>query len=188
MTALRSTRFADLVPLVTAGVGWGAIADVAPAHALIRVSQDTAFEPDEEGGHAFVIPVRVESTVTPEAFDPAAAVRDGGAVDLVAFHPAKPHRWALRCGNAEWLGAIEPQYLAPDSVRVWRTPLAWLQAGCRGIVLLSPERVSRYRTLSCLHSIVAEDLEHASELRRILERPWPAPQVITLQTEARHAA
>jgi hypothetical protein len=189
LAALRMTRFADLAPLVAAGVSWETIATAAPALARIRVSKGITFEPDDDGGGAFIVPVRVESPITPETFDAATAVRDGAIIDLVAFHPLHPDRWALRRDVAEWLGAIEPQYLAPDPVPVWRSPLSWLQAGCRGIVLLSRERISQYRVLSGLGEVVAEDLQHAVELRCIVERPWSAPPVTALRTEAhRHAA
>ena len=188
LDALHSTRFADLDPLVAAGVGWRAITDAVPVHARITVSKDT-FEFDEEGSGAFVLPVRLKSTVTPEAAAPIEAIRDGAVIDLVAFHPSYPTRWALRTAAAEWLGAIEPQYLDPEPLAVWRTPLGWLQAGCRGLVLLSKERESRYRVLSSLGAIIAEDQRHAVELRQELGRPWPVPRVLMgTSPEVRRAA
>jgi hypothetical protein len=187
LAALHNTRFADLAPLVVAGIRWETIATAVPALACIRVSRLAGFQPDEGGGNAFIIPVRVENPITPEALDPAAAVCDGAVVDLVAFHPHHPDHWALRREAAEWLGAIEPQYLDPDPVPVWRTPLAWLRADCRGLVLLG-DRASQYRILTLLHSIVAEDDGHAAELRCLLARPWPVPQVVSSQAEVRHAA
>ena len=183
--ALRSTRFADLAPMVGAGVGWRAITCVVPAFATIRVTGGI-FEFDESGGDAFVVPVRIENPITPEAFDPATAVSNGAIVDLVAFHPLHPDRWVLRRDAAEWLGAVEPQHLDPEPVTIWRSPMSWLQAGCLGLVLLGDQN-SRYGILSLLHSIIAEDGQHAAELRRELARPWPVPQVISPR-EARRAA
>ena len=188
LRALRATSFASLKPLIAAGVSWHATADVVPAHARISVSKDNTFAFDDGGGSAFIVPVRVENAVTPEAADPAEVICDGWIVDLVAFHPDHPARWALRTGAAEWLGSIEPQYLDPEPVPMWRTPLAWLQAGCRGLVLLSKERESHYRILSSLGEIVAEDHQHATELRQHLGRPWPMPKVMTGTREARRAA
>jgi hypothetical protein len=188
LAVLRSTRLADLKPLIAVGVGWQAITDAVPAYCSnVKVTSST-FEFVEDGGSAFVLPVRVETPLTPEASDPAQAIRDGWIVDLVAFHPAHPSRWALRRGTAEWLGAVEPQYLDSEPVPVWRTPLAWLEAGCRGLVLLSREHTSQYRVLSGLGEVVAEDTWHAAELRQTLARPWPIPQVISFQKEARDAA
>ena len=189
LRALRSTRLADLRPLIAAGVSWQAITDAVPAHARISVSTDNTFEFDEDGGNAFVVPVRVETPLTPEASDPVEAIRHGWIVDLVAFHPDHPARWALRTGTAEWLGCVEPQYLEPEPVRVWRTPLRRLQAGCRGLVLLSREPESQYRMLSGLSAIGAEDQQHAAELRQQLDRAWPMPRVsIRTSREVRRAA
>jgi hypothetical protein len=185
--ALRMTRFADLAPLVTAGIDWRAIAEAVPAHALIQVAQNTGFEFDADGKSAFVLPVRTDNPLTPESADPASAIRDGAIVDLVAFHPRHPDRWALRRDAAEWLGAIEPQYLDPAPATIFRSPLSWLRADCRGLVLLG-DRASQYRILTLLHSIIAEDEQHATELRRVLMRPWPAPQVIAPRAEVRYAA
>jgi len=186
--ALRCTRFTSLTPLLVAGVSWRAITDAVPAHARITVSKDL-FDFEGEGGSAFIVPARVESPLTPEATDPVETVRVGAIVDLIAFHPDHPARWALRTGAAEWLGAVEPQYLEPQPVPLWRTPLRWLQAGCRGLVLLSRERESEYRILSGLRVIVAEDQQHAAELRQQLGQPWPMPRVMVGPSrEVRRAA
>jgi hypothetical protein len=189
LSALRSTRLADLKPLIAASVSWQAITDAVPAHTRISVSTGNTFEFIEDGGSAFIVSVKVETALTAEASDPIEAIRHGWIVDLVAFHPNYPGRWALRRGAAEWLGCIEPQYLDPEPVPVWRTPLRWLRAGCRGVVLLSKERESQYRILSGLGAIVAEDQQHAAELRQQLGRPWPTPRVVTSTSrEVRRAA
>jgi hypothetical protein len=180
------TRFADMAALVAAGVGWPAITNAVPVHATVKVT-GPSFEFSDSGRSAYVMPVRTISLLGPEGADPIEVIRDGSIVDLIAFHPAHPDLWALRHGLANWLGAVEPQYLDPDPVPVWRTPLAWLRAGCRGLVLLG-DRASQYRILTLLHSIVAEDDGHAAELRCLLARPWPVPQVVSSQAEVRHAA
>jgi hypothetical protein len=131
--------------------------------------------------YAFILPIRIDWLQTPETTRGIEAVRSGYLVDLLAFHPARPDRWALRLGVATWLGSIAPQNCNPDPVRVWRTPLRWLQADCDGLCLLMKDAVENYRILSGCRSIMAEDEIHARELRRILERPWAGPEV-------RHAA
>jgi hypothetical protein len=96
--------------------------------ARVRVSAGL-YEPVEDGGAAYITPVLVDNPLTPEAEGPQGCARGGGyLVDLVAWHPRRPSRWALRVGSATWLGAIEPQYMDPDPVAVRRSPLAWLQA------------------------------------------------------------
>lgn len=187
LAALRSTSWADLEPLRAAGVG-GPGAAIAPAVARIRVSRGL-YEPDPEGGAAFLLPVRLENPSSPEAADPENAVRNGGLVDLLAFAPEYPYRWARRAGTATWLGCVEPQFLMPDPVPVWRSPLHWLGNDCRGLVLLTRDKRERYRVLTHLDAIIAEDEGHANELRELLAHPWLAPPVFVRRgREVRHAA
>jgi hypothetical protein len=142
----------------------------------------------DEGIPAIITPIRVCNVLTPEAADPSASCRSGALVDLIAWHPATPQSWALRVGAAEWLGAIAPQYLEPDPVIVRRSVLGWFRAGCSGLVLLSPTLADRYRILSGCSAIIAEDAEHAAELRSILQHPWPAPRMfIARRGRYRHA-
>ena len=176
--ALLATRRDDLRLLLASGISQQTIATLMPAVARIAVAGDT-YELDPAGGSVFLLAVRVDNPLTPEAADPAETVRAGSIVDLLAFHPAHPCRWALRRDAAEWLGAIEPQYLDPPPVPFWRSPLTWLRAGCRGLVMLSPALADRYRILTgCCGGIVAEDEKHAAELRATLARPWPLPRII----------
>jgi len=146
---------------------------------IARVAvRDGLYQPDEEGGVAIITPVRVERPVSPEARRPAIWARWGPIVDLLAWHPSEPLRWALRTGAAEWLGCIEPQYLDPEPVRVHRCVLDWLRAGCSGLVPLSVDRGELYRLLSGVHGgILAADDTHARDLRRALAHPWSHPSV-----------
>ena len=77
--------------------------------------------------------------------------------------------------------------MEPPPVPIHRGPLGWLQARCRGLVLLSREPVSQYRLLINIRRIEAEDAAHAAELHGIISRPWPVP-TITIAVERRHAA
>src|SRR5438046_376438 len=79
--ALRSTRVEDLAALTAAVVGWSAITDAVPAWAKIRVDA-AAFEFNDCGGEAFVLPVRTDSPTTPESIEPLASVRESWIVDL----------------------------------------------------------------------------------------------------------
>ena len=188
LMALRPTRFADLGPLRQAGVGGPGLA-VGPAFASIQVA-DGRFQLDRDGdAKAFVIPVRVGNPLTAEVNDPIKAVRHGTLIDLIALSPAYPNQWALRLGNATWLGAIESQFLMPEPVPVWRNPLGWLRNDCRGLVLLSRDQSERYRVLAVCDAIVAEDERHAAELREVLDHPWLAPPVYSRRRGGvRHAA
>ena len=135
------------------------------------------YSPAPGGPIAIITPVRVYTSVTPEARAARAYAHWGPIVDLVAWHPAEPERFALRIGSAEWLGCIEPQYLDPDPVPIHRSVLDWLRAGCVGLVLLSPDPADQYRALCCCGRIVTADPEHSKALRRVLSRPWPHPTV-----------
>lgn len=176
--ALRNTEFADLAPLIAAGIGGRAISMLLPALDRVVIVDRANYRPDPDGGVVYVIPVRAEHPSTPESRDADVAVADGGLIDLLAFHPSHPQRWSLRLGNAEWLGAVAPQFMGPGRVPVWRSPLAWLRAECRGIVLLTTDRPALYRILTTLYAVIAEDDRHAADLRLILEHPWPTPPII----------
>jgi hypothetical protein len=144
---------------------------------VCRIGNDL-YEPDPDGIAVFVTPVLTHYPDTPESLDPESAVRCGALVDLVAWHPKCPNRWRLRTGAATWAGAIPPQLCNPDPVRIWRTPLGWFQADCTGLCLLSSDRPESFRILSaCVGGILPEDERHKHEIKRLLERPWPAPEV-----------
>src|SRR4051794_24518482 len=143
--AQRATEPADRRVLISAGVK---AADTLLLIGKVRARLDgDLYVPDENGSPACVTPVFVDYVDTPEASYPSQAARFGDLVDLVAWDPRHPQSWALRYGAAEWLGAIEPQYMEPPPVPIHRGPLGWLQSRCRGLVLLAREPASQYRLL-----------------------------------------
>lgn len=175
--AQRAITPADRALLVEHGISIGTILFLVGSARIRRDKSRHFFDPAEDGLPAFVTPVIVEVPDTPEASNPPQAVRFGTLVDLVAWHPSRPDSWALRVGSAEWLGAIEPQYLDPAPVTVHRTILSWLQSGTRGIVPLHRTPAELRRVLTYCSSIEAQDRAHAIELRRALRLPWIAPPV-----------
>jgi hypothetical protein len=143
----------------------------------VRVSGDM-YRPIARGRLAIITPVRVYDeydVLSPESLKPEAVCRLGRIIDLVAWDYRYPDRWALRAGNAQWLGCIEPQYLDPDPVPIRRGVLDWFRANCTGLVLLTREPTQVYQTLSSCRGITAEDHTHAAELRSALL--WSAPPV-----------
>src|SRR5947209_4239526 len=79
------TTPADLAPLRAAGVGAPGLA-IGPAVATIKVNADGLWEPDPDSDTtAFILPVRVENALSPEATDRAKAVCEGTIVDSLAF-------------------------------------------------------------------------------------------------------
>jgi hypothetical protein len=146
----------------------------------VRLYRSDLYEPDPDGRACLITPVCVHTALDPESSAPEVFCRAGAIVDLVAWHPEQPDRWALRAGAAEWLGCIEPQYLEPAPVPIRRSVLSWFQAECTGLVLLSRSRLDQYRILTgCLGDIIAEDAAHRAELRRILQRPFSTPRIWT---------
>lgn len=169
------------------GVG-GQILRWGWAGALPVLLEGDLWQPCEGEPLAFVVPVKAADGHTPENPNPENVLRYGDVVDLVAFRPDRPDRWALRLGAAAWLGAIEPQFLEPRPVRVWRTPLEWLRAGGEGIVPLSHDPEEVRGVLLWCRAIVAADVEHGRQLRRLLEKPARIPPIYVDRPEARVAA
>ena len=103
----------------------------------------------------------------------------GGLIDLAAWEPASFH-------IASWLGRAfaisEQQIEAPhlEPLPVWRSPLEWLRAGRRGIVILRPE-IAWLRLADV--PILAENVEHGLEPRRLLTSPF-RPQIFVRSSHA----
>jgi hypothetical protein len=173
--SMRKMRLEDARQLMQQhGVPLRAIAAVCPAPTRVALDGDDRYKPNPAGAPAWVIPVCAVDPEMPEIIetdDPLGIVSLGPIVDLLAFHPAAPNRWALRLGLAGALGAIEPQYLDPVSVPAHRDVTAWLRSGCRGIVLLTRDAFKARRILAQVATIEAEDGQHAAELAALLVTP-----------------
>jgi hypothetical protein len=97
-------------------------------------------------------------------------------VDLVAWTRDRPDRALLCLAAGVALGVDQIQnpasYFAGKPLQIHRTPLAWLRAGCQGIVVLSADgvldRLDRLPPRSEPYKLLAEDLDHGVELRRLL--------------------
>lgn len=164
--------------LIAAGI----LVEIIELYPLIGTAsvrlQGRLYEPAPDGRPAYITPVLVADPASPETPAPGTyACHLGEIVDLVAWHPAYPERWALRVGAASWLGCIEPQYMDPEPVCIRRSPLAWLRAGCDGLAILSRDPADAYRLLTGCARLVAEDRTHATELRRLVRQPWPLPGI-----------
>lgn len=106
------------------------------------------------------------------AFFEVLAIEDGELVvaDLVAFDVANPTIFGTLEGYGVLLGADQIEnpssYLGGRPLRVHRTPLSWLQAGCSGVVVLD-ERRAGARLAGALGNLACEDEEHARQVARI---------------------
>ena len=74
--------------------------------------------------------------------------------------------FALRTGLGSVLGVVRPQYCDPETVPVHRGVLGWLRARCRGIMILTSDRVEAGRILRQIARLRSgeDDEEHADEI------------------------
>ena len=97
-------------------------------------------------------------------------------VDLVAWSVDDPHRWWTALGVGVVLGeayAANPNTgLCGEPLRIFRTPLGWLQGDCAGIVLLDRARAGRW-LLDAARTVSAEDNRHAAEVHKLMKAAGP---------------
>jgi hypothetical protein len=192
LAALRLMTHDDARGLVACGVPWRAIRLTCPVPTLIVLDEARElYWPGPSGRRAWVLPVCAIDPAHPEwieTAEPEVVVSNGAVVDLVAFTPEAPGRWALRLGEAPVLGAIEPQYLAPPPVPVHRDVTDWLRAGCVGIMLLTRDPCEAGRILRQCETVEAQDAMHAVELRHLIERPPFINTTVTVRSATSRAA
>jgi hypothetical protein len=171
LTYMRQMSWDDAAELEALGIPRRAIGTVAPAPTRIMLNKaGDRFCPDPAGDDAWCFPVCVadlERSDEVESKDPLRTAARGTVIDLVAFHPCRRHRWALRAGVATVLGAIEPQCLWPEPIRVHRDIVGWLQAECDGVVILTKDPNEARRVLLQFQNIVGEDRRHTELLRQV---------------------
>ncbi|MFG1331141.1 hypothetical protein V5F41_07785 [Xanthobacter autotrophicus] len=101
-------------------------------------------------------------------------------VDHVAWPLDRPSEFATAIGHADMLGADQvdnpASFFGGRPLPILRTPLAWLRAGCRGVVVLD-ERRAGARLAAALGNLLAEDLDHARELHRMMGRAFPTNRI-----------
>lgn len=125
---------------------------------------------------------RFDPDGTDAAFFEVVEVEDGEMVvtDLVAFDVVDPTTFSTFEGHGVLLGADQIEnpssFLGTRPLLVHRTPMAWLRAGCRGVVVLD-ERRAGARLAGALGSLLAEDLDHARKLHRLLGRAFPTSRI-----------
>lgn len=91
-------------------------------------------------------------------------------VDHVAWPVERPSEFAMAAGRADLLGSDQvdnpASFFGGRPLFVHRTPLSWLRAGCRGVVVLD-ERRAGARLAGALGNLAGEDEEHARQIARI---------------------
>lgn len=187
--AMRRMTLDHARQLLARGIPMRSITIACPAPMRLRRFGDR-YVPDASGSPAWIIPVCVSDPQCPwdiEVVDPIRTVSVGAVIDLLAFSPLAPGRWALRFGKAVALGAIPPQHICPDLVRVFRDVTDWLRCGCEGLVPLTRNVRTLYHLLSvCRAGVIAQDEKQAAGLRAILG--WPGRVTVRPILERRHVA
>ena len=145
------------------GIDWTTAEKATGGIFLARIVTDRAwFDFDMDGFDAAVCEVRDDYGER--------------VVDLLAWSVDDPHSWWTAVGAGVMLGeawAANPNTgLCGEPLRIFRTPLAWLQGDCAGIVLLDPARAGRW-LLDSARTVAAEDRAHAAEVHRLMKAAGP---------------
>lgn len=166
--AARNYRPAHLVkfgilPKHAIAVGGLGVAKISPV-------TDGLFE---FGGElsAVILPVYWGAIPTEKALVP-----DWELEDILAFIPKEPSQLWLRCGDAVFLGAgaLDHLYLGA-TLKIHRTPMSWLLDHGEGCVVLDwPRAADRLRSIA---TVIAEDVDHAHDIRSHLQRPLLIPEI-----------
>jgi hypothetical protein len=171
---LGSLRWAEFDPFLKSGVPAPALVyPELPARARVALLRDRPlFEFADDVGEEDAVP----------AFIFLARNEFGYALDLVAWAPGV-ERVAAWCGRACLLGL--ENFWAPrldvDGLRVLPTPLEWLRADRKGVVILDAKR-ARWDLTG--ERLVVGDVEFGQRLRRTLRLPDPRIYVDEIQKAA----
>lgn len=102
-------------------------------------------------------------------------------VDLVAWPLDSPNKVMSMFGRCGLLGAWEAMnpatYFMDSSLVMHRTPLEWLQAGCRGAVVVTPYVAARM-FLDLPGKIAARDDIHGRQLEALRRSVLPKDQIL----------
>lgn len=143
------------------------------------VTKGRFWAPDEAGTPAVLVPAFGLRDAEPEDGD------DAEIVDLVAFDLDRPAESWVRTGGASYLGALHLEDTDPDEpLNAFATPLAWLIAGCDGVVVI--DWAAARRDLIG-RTFVADTIDLGQKLRRELSVSY-TPRILIAQTARRVAA
>ena len=142
---------------------------VARFAGLIAITSCIFFD---HGRFDFVLPKDREAE--PAAVIEALGVDAATCIDLVAWPMHAPERFASLFGDALLLGIDRvgnpASYFGGDPLQLFKTPLAWLQAGCRGAVILDPYGAPLVLR-GALGRIAGEDIPHARQIQKLTHLP-----------------
>lgn len=122
----------------------------------------------------------------PSAVIQALAVDGRSVMDLVAWPLLQPHLAATAVREADVLGPLNMVRRGGRPLHVYRTPLAWLKAGCTGCVVLNQDWAA-YWLDHAGGPFVAEDVQHGREIRELLGEKAGRHRVLVPAIKARAA-
>ena len=135
-----------------------------------QIGPDGWFDPDDDGsGHVAIL-------VCAFPADP---------VDVAVWQPRSPRLgsyfgWAFALGEDQIDNLAT--YAFDDGLTVHRTPLDWLRAGRRGIVIMRPEQTPI--RLRHVPKLIAADLGHGRQLSKLITPRLPEIYVRTRERQA----
>jgi hypothetical protein len=117
-----------------------------------------------------------------QAFICEAYAEDGESViDLVAWPLDRPEHVMTMFGRAPLLGLWEVMnpatYYGGKPLRMHRTPLEWLQSGCRGAAIVRKEAAAPI-LFGLDGAIAAADQSHARELHEVISMVIPKGKIV----------
>jgi hypothetical protein len=142
----------------------------------IAPSNDGTYQPIDDGQRAIIMPA--VPLLAPWEWEDGDDIEDLG--DLIAWRPEEPGRWWWRTGLLPIMnhGAILGAEIYREPLKVWSSPLAWMQASGEGCVILDPQANLRF-WLGAVGEILADSPELGREIdRRLREPSGPLPRVM----------
>jgi hypothetical protein len=117
-----------------------------------------------------------------QAFICEAYAEDGETViDLVAWPVNQPSKVLTMLGRVPLLGLWEVMnpatYYGGKPLRMHRTPLDWLQSGCRGAAIVRKEAAAQI-LFGLVGAIAAADQNHARELHQVISMMIPKGKIV----------
>lgn len=121
-----------------------------------------------------------------------AVAADGEAIiDLIAWHldnPARPFTMFGRCGLLGlWHANAPGTYFMGGALRLYRSPLSWLQGRCEGAAIVDRTRAGR-QLLDVPGRIAAEDQAHGREIAGLLRAAADIDNKVIAPVPQRRAA
>jgi hypothetical protein len=117
---------------------------------------------------------------------------DESVIDLCSWPVGKPCAFATFLGS-DALGMARvtnpATWAMGGALKVFRTPLGWLQAGCQGLCILDCRHVSIWLRSAVGYRIEVEDEQHGLALAGWLNpRPFDERRIMAPRTQRRQAA